>query len=810
MPARALGGLGDVHRFRFAALVAATLVLTALSPTAIAEVVFPSRDEALARPSLVVQSGTTSGQYRIGSPPPDTTYDLRGLTSTAYPSATTYPLSFGKDAPGLDTVVVGGTVLGSADPAMTWQDMKATFDGAALLLFGQGAFASYDLQADDVFDFFRPRPPSGDLNGGTFLIDGCHGTNIRDDAIENDQEMSGTVRNCVFDGINSGVSIGQNATNASAVTTIDDSTFIFRPFPNVRSADGMGHAVLFKQMGGGQVVMHDDLVCYSETPIGPERLANWMPGTYENVTIVLGPGFDGDGDGDLTDLDHPGTLPPGVTQTRDWSLCDPSAPPPAGTPPAISAVAPASAIVGATVTITGSGFTDATSVSFGGTPASFSVVSDSSITATVPTGATTGPIGVGGPWGSCLSADDFTVLPLAPTITGLAPTSGSAGASVTISGAGFIGVTKVWFNGTSASFSVNSDTQISAMVPQGATSGPVSVEGPGGTGQTSSSFTVPPPPPVITEIAPTSGMVGTPVTITGTGFTGATKVWFGGTSASFTLNSDAQIQAIVPQGATSGSVSVDGPGGSSVSPSAFTVVLPPPPTIASMSPALGTVGTSVTITGSGFTKATAVRFNGTNAGFTLTSDTQITAAVPQGATTGPVSVTGPGGIGTSPTSFIVTATLAFAPAADTYVASGSPSKNYGTATTLQVGQNPRKDLLLKFTLSGIGTRTVLSARLSLYCVRASTSGGIFYPTANTSWSEKTVTWKTAPVAALTNVAALGSVAANTWYEVDLSSLVRADGTYSLRVPSSSITEAQYASKESKTTSQRPKLVVIVG
>ena len=274
----------------------------------------------------MVSSGTISTQYRVGSPPPETTYDLRGLTSTAYPSATRYPLSFGTATPGVDTAVVGGTVLGTADPRATWQDLKGEADGAALLMFGRGREVSYDLRADDVFDFFRPRPSSGEPNEAAFLIEGCHGTDIRDDAIENDHEMSGTIRDCIFDGINSGVSIGQNSTDPAAVTTIEDSTFIFQPFPNTRADDGMGHAVLFKQLGGGRVVMRDDLICYPETPIAPDRLTNWMPGTYENVTIVLGPRFDGDGDGDVTDLDHPGTLPPGVTQTRDWSLCHSGAP----------------------------------------------------------------------------------------------------------------------------------------------------------------------------------------------------------------------------------------------------------------------------------------------------------------------------------------------------------------------------------------------------------------------------------------------------------------------------------------------------
>ena len=75
-------------------------------------------------------------------------------------------------------------------------------------------------------------------------------------------------------------------------------------------------------------------------------------------------------------------------------------------------------------------------------------------------------------------------------------------------------------------------------------------------------------------------------------------------------------------------------------------------------PASGAPGTSVTISGSGFTNATHVRFNGTSAGFSIVSDTQITATVPSGATSGPISVTGPDGTGTSAASFSVTTAAA--------------------------------------------------------------------------------------------------------------------------------------------------------
>src|SRR5205814_3703918 len=83
----------------------------------------------------------------------------------------------------------------------------------------------------------------------------------------------------------------------------------------------------------------------------------------------------------------------------------------------------------------------------------------------------------------------------------------------------------------------------------------------------------------------------------------------------------------------------------------FTVINPP--TISSFTPGSGPVGTSVTISGTNFTGASAVLFNGTSASFTVSSATAITATVPAGATSGPISVTTPGGTASSAASFTV-------------------------------------------------------------------------------------------------------------------------------------------------------------
>ena len=163
------------------------------------------------------------------------------------------------------------------------------------------------------------------------------------------------------------------------------------------------------------------------------------------------------------------------------------------------------------------------------------------------------------------------------------------------------------------------------------------------------------PPPTISGFSPQSGPVATPVTVSGTGFTGATAVAFNGTAAQYTVTDDSTIQTSVPQGATTGPISVTTTGGAATSSSDFTVTAPPPPpTISGFSPEGGAVGTQVIINGTGFTGATTVAFNGTTAGYTVTDDSTIQTSVPQGATTGPMSVTTPGGTATTSSDFIVT------------------------------------------------------------------------------------------------------------------------------------------------------------
>jgi cysteine-rich repeat protein len=125
---------------------------------------------------------------------------------------------------------------------------------------------------------------------------------------------------------------------------------------------------------------------------------------------------------------------------------------------------------GTTVTITGTGFTDATAVSFGDTPAaSFVVNGDTSITATAPA-ASAGTVDVtvttAGGTSAADANDQFTFI-AAPTVSGVDPNDGpvDGGTLVTISGTGLTNAIEVDFGESPAGFTVNDDGSLTAMSP---------------------------------------------------------------------------------------------------------------------------------------------------------------------------------------------------------------------------------------------------------------------------------------------------------------------------------------------------------
>ncbi len=306
--------------------------------------------------------------------------------------------------------------------------------------------------------------------------------------------------------------------------------------------------------------------------------------------------------------------------------------------PIVTGFSPTGGPAGTSITITGSRFTTANAVTIGGAAvSSFNVVSDTSITAIVGSGAS-GSVVVTNAFGTG-SKPGFTFGP-APVITSFSPTAAGQGVIVQVKGTGLTGATAASFGGVPGTFFFpETDTSISAMVASGA-SGSVSVNTPTGTASLPGfSFL---PIPTISRVSPDSGFSGATITIIGTSFTGATSFRFGGIpAASFTVLTDTSILAVVGNGAT-GSITIRGAGGSYQG--AYFKYLGPD--ISSFTPQSGGPGTVVSISGTNFTGVTAVQFGGTPAAsYTVNSTTSITAVTGIGAT-GTVTVTTATGTGT--------------------------------------------------------------------------------------------------------------------------------------------------------------------
>jgi large repetitive protein len=375
--------------------------------------------------------------------------------------------------------------------------------------------------------------------------------------------------------------------------------------------------------------------------------------------------------------------------------------------PTVTSVSPTAGPTGGgqTVTITGTGFAAAPgtgAVKFGAANATYTINSNTQITATSPANsAGTYDITVATPGGtSATSAADQYTYVAAPTVTSVSPTAGptSGGTTVTITGTGFAaapGTGAVKFGAANATYTINSNTQITATSPaNSAGTYDITVATPGGTSATSAAdqFTYI-PAPTITSISPTAGPLGggTTVTITGTNFTGVTAVTFGGTSASgFTFVNATTLTATSPAGsAGTVDIRVTTGGGTSGTSAADQFTYVTAPTVTSVSPTAGPTGggTSVTITGTGFAAAPgtgAVKFGATNATYTINSNTQITATSPaNSAGTYDITVTTVGG--TSATSAADQYTYVAAPTVTSVSPTAGPTSGGTTVTITGTG-----------------------------------------------------------------------------------------------------------------------------
>jgi hypothetical protein len=316
--------------------------------------------------------------------------------------------------------------------------------------------------------------------------------------------------------------------------------------------------------------------------------------------------------------------------------------------PAVTSLAPTSGPIGQTVTIGGSNFTGATGVTFGGTPTSFSVTNDSTISAAVPAGHAVGAVvdvrvTTSSGMTPNTSADDFTYAPTAgPTITGVSGTCTVAGGTtIDVTGTAFVVGATATIGGDPANISVNSATSATVICPAQGSTGSYSLVI-AVTSQPTNPFPVTyaaAAAPTVTGLDPNMGPIagGNSVTVTGTNFqSSGLEVKFGDNTASCSNVTSTSMTCVAPAhdaGAVDVVVSVNDVASATSDASKYTYT--EAPVITSIDPTSGVTGTSVTVNGFGFTGATAVRFGTTTvdtADVTINSDTKITVLVPTSLT----------------------------------------------------------------------------------------------------------------------------------------------------------------------------------
>jgi hypothetical protein len=333
----------------------------------------PSTRELLARTgeSLVAPTGIFTTSYEQGAPPDDTTWDMRDARFVGYFDADAVyetgefaggsteeqrnnrPIRLGHDRPVAGAAVVGGLVEGTQPETLTWERMKygqhvqddtdrwidagrpsdvdphagqidnRNQDGDPRIYLAPGSWAVWDAvrvrNTHDGIGLYGD-PGSG---FGACHIRNCWLRGIRDDAIENDDWQSLSVRDTLVESTYTFLSCqnhGLDGVRTSQTVTVEDSVVRLRPFPGgfkTRSTDAV-HGQIYKAQDNAPALVLRNVVIASERfrdPSGdgprlPERRGRIVD-RYENVTLVW-----------LGHDRYPGNIPDGCRLTRDPAVYD--------------------------------------------------------------------------------------------------------------------------------------------------------------------------------------------------------------------------------------------------------------------------------------------------------------------------------------------------------------------------------------------------------------------------------------------------------------------------------------------------------
>lgn len=359
--------------------------------------------------------------------------------------------------------------------------------------------------------------------------------------------------------------------------------------------------------------------------------------------------------------------------------------------PTVTAVAPGMVVLNsgpAQVTLTGTGFVQASQVAVNGSTAGVTTTyqSATSLTATIPNsmlqtlGANLALTVVnpapGGGTSTAAAAAAVQVVNPSPVLdaSSVAPAAvvlNAGDQTLSVTGTDFISGAQVQFNGTPLSTQYVSSTQLTATLPAvdltnaGTFSVTVANPSPSLGPSAGVTFTVNNPVPALASVSPAQAVINSPaqtLTVNGSDFIKGAQVRFGSTALNTIFVSATQLTAVLPAGnlTSYGTVLITASNPSpTTGPSAplgFQVTQPQP-TISSVAPGTLVIGaasqTTLTVNGANFTNKATVQWNGTALATTFVSSTQLTAVLPDssltqaGANQVTVALPDPGGITSS-------------------------------------------------------------------------------------------------------------------------------------------------------------------
>ncbi|MGN6689027.1 MAG: CBM96 family carbohydrate-binding protein, partial [Actinomycetales bacterium] len=140
-----------------------------------------------------------------------------------------------------------------------------------------------------------------------------------------------------------------------------------------------------------------------------------------------------------------------------------------------------------------------------------------------------------------------------------------------------------------------------------------------------------------------------------------------------------------------------------------------------------------------------------------------------------------------------TGVTAIAPNADAYVRSDQPTTNFGSKYVLAAqaasASTPEVVSYLRFNVSGL-TAPPAKVTLQLYSYSSNTLGLQAW-SADSSWTESTVTYATAPARSSTLAGSVATTTSNTWAAIDLTSAIVANGTYTFAITTTATGNKQW-------------------